>query len=449
MRSHDVDETMRDLQALLGHPREEMSTEYKQWMELRSEELAQAKLAKAAIALANFGGGHIVFGFREVEKFLELDPARPDDLSGYGQDIVNAQVKKYAEPPFECAVHLVEHPEGHGRFPIVAVPPGRVPIRSRRNGPGGKEIQEHVYYTRAPLPESVPISTGPQWAELLRRCSLADREALVDEMRRLVLGVGTTMTPEEAAKKELDEWITVSRSRFEELVKAKLPDETPSRYSRGFWTAAYSLIGGLQEHDLSDFRDILRKAVGRETGWPAWRIPGRPELEPYPCDGVIECWMADSSSCDAAHSDFWRASPKGKMFLLRGYDEDGEETPHPGTTLIHTLPIWRVGECLLHAERLARIVGDDETRVYFRYEWEGLRGRSLVADSRRAYIREGRTVKQQNTVGAEILVKASEIGTRLPEITAEITKPLYQLFDFFKVPPEVFQKELARMRGLL
>lgn len=37
-------------------------------------------------------------------------------------------------------------------------------------------------------------------------------------------------------------------------------------------------------------------------------------------DGAIECWMRESRF--ERSSDFWRASPDGKLFLLRAYQED-------------------------------------------------------------------------------------------------------------------------------
>jgi len=95
--------------------------------------------------------------------------------------------------------------------------------------------------------------------------------------------------------------------------------------------------------DLSDLLDILKKVKGHETGWPPWWVPTRNEIRPYVYDGLIECWLGEGDLADPAHSDFWRASPQGMLFLLRGYQEDSapEEFP-PGTRFDLTIPIWRV-----------------------------------------------------------------------------------------------------------
>jgi hypothetical protein len=80
---------------------------------------------------------------------------------------------------------------------------------------------------------------------------------------------------------------------------------------------------------------------------------------------------------DAAHSDFWRASPQGLMYLLRGYDEDAMQRVPPGSSLELILPVWRVGEIVLHAEQLAAALGEGETTVILHFQWEGLAGRRL------------------------------------------------------------------------
>lgn len=52
------------------------------------------------------------------------------------------------------------------------------------------------------------------------------------------------------------------------------------------------------------------------------------------------------------------------MFLLRGYQEDSNPNSiEPETIFDLTLPVWRVGECLLNAERLATALTDQSASV--------------------------------------------------------------------------------------
>ena len=123
----------------------------------------------------------------------------------------------------------------------------------------------------------------------------------------------------------------------------------PSRRHYLHWRT----IGGGTPLGLIDLLDVLRDAP-RLTGWNTWWVPTRQAIKPYPSDGAIECWLGGDTSehhqehRDAASSDFWRITPDGRAFLLRGYQEDGDKAAQakiqPGTCLDQTLPIWRIGE---------------------------------------------------------------------------------------------------------
>ena len=123
------------------------------------------------------------------------------------------------------------------------------------------------------------------------------------------------------------------------------------------------------------------------TGWPLFLFLTRHELEPKEVDGVIECWLKPEDAGvnrplgDAAHCDFWRAAPTGRAFAIRGYQEDGQETFPSRTLFDTTLPTWRLGEALLHAEKLANLIAVDPTKttVRLRAHYTGLNGRVLRA----------------------------------------------------------------------
>ncbi|MCL4459746.1 MAG: ATP-binding protein [Chloroflexi bacterium] len=442
----------RRLQDLLTYPREDLNTELKGWLDLSLDD-DKANLAQAILALANSGGGYILIGFTEVEGRWVPAELRPYNLNSYRQDCINGIVKRYAEPSFHCDVYHVSHPESGCDFPIIVVPGGhRVPIRAKRDGPNQSHVRQNNYYIRRPGPVSEPPQSGQEWDDLISRCVRANREHLLEGIRDLLFGFGEVSRapgPEEEARRGLERWIQESRARWESLVAEKLSEERPSRFSNGIWTVAYSIIGDFQPPTLEDFLDILTVVQGHETGWPPWWVPTRDEIGPYPYNGLIECWLVNTRFNDAAHSDFWRASPKGMMFLLRGYQEDCvPDQFEPGTRFDLTLPVWRVGECLLHAERLATVMLPDQSAsIIFRVTWEGLSSRTLVpwANSRRFLdpVHQSR----QNSVTSKILISANNISATLPEIITALTKPLYEVFDFFTPPLEMIQEELSEMRG--
>ena len=96
-----------------------------------------------------------------------------------------------------------------------------------------------------------------------------------------------------------------------------------------------------------------------------------------------ECWIGGNTSGryhGADHSDFWRIKPDGLAFLLQGYEEDGGDAAkagiQPGTCFDPTLPIWRIGEGLLHPTYLAGRLGGNSVSFFARYT--GLHERRLT-----------------------------------------------------------------------
>ena len=312
------------------------------------------------IALTNYGGGYILIGFSENGGNWIPSEARPEKLHIYNQDIVNGIVQGYAEPPFHCSVYHTIHPKTGLTFPIIIVPgQNRVPIRAKRDGPNREHVRLFSYYIRRPGPKSEVPQSAQEWDELIGRCIRASRQDLLEDIRNILLGFETStqqVNPTEESSKNFVQWVKDSRNRFETLVTDILSSEQPSRYSYGTWTASYAIVADISPPNLVSFLETLRKVEGHETGWPVWLVLSGDEKRPYPFDGLIECWLATSRQGEPAHSDFWRASPSGMMFLLRGYQEDEEYSP-AGTIFDFTIPIWRVAECLLHAERLAKALG--------------------------------------------------------------------------------------------
>jgi hypothetical protein len=103
--------TTAELQILLEFPVEKLKVEYKSWLKL-DENPRRATLAKAAIALANEGGGVIVLGMREdnAQGGALRSQARPKDIARYSQDDINAAINRYADPQFHCELAFANHP---------------------------------------------------------------------------------------------------------------------------------------------------------------------------------------------------------------------------------------------------------------------------------------------------------------------------------------------------
>jgi len=217
-------------------------------------------------------------------------------------------------------------------------------------------------------------------------------------------------------------------------------------YRHGTYSTSYILEGGKAAGSLPELRRKLRSAVGEETGWPAWQLAEGTDQRARPIDGGIECWFEDTIFEDAAHADFWRAEPDGRLSLIRGYDEDGRDSKlKPGTGIDLTLPVWRISECLRHAGRLAAAM--DADRISFMVRWEGLQGRTLenYANSRRRLV--GRYECAQASVTSYVEFSAAETEPSLVSLTETLVTPLFEAFDFFEPPPDLYEDEVERMRS--
>jgi hypothetical protein len=420
---------------LLDDPREELSVEIKSWLDLSKREV-QADLARGLIALANHGGGWILFGFTEGASDWRWTEPCPYAPELYGPDAINNISKRYADPAFHCQVRRLRSSAGNEHV-VIEIPGGhRVPIRSKRGGPDGSKLKQNVYYIRRPRPESAPIEEAHEWDALLKRCISNQRDDLLSSFRAIVGAIGTdAVTPLLHQDAPLVRWRNEAHERF---VAAASGAGQSELYARGTFSSAYRLLDIPLLPTLTELVEALRGSEGRETGWPAWLVH-----TPRPVDDGVEYLEMDPS--DGAHADFWRVTRDGKAFLVRAYQEDfWGRNVEPGTALSLTIPTWRTGECLLHASRLASRLG--ATRIEFSMEWTGLRGRALRALEGSRYI--GRQLlSHQDVVSTSIEADVADVSDALPELVRPLLDPLYEVFDFFQVPPNFYAEELAKMRS--
>jgi transcriptional regulator with XRE-family HTH domain len=245
-------------------------------------------------------------------------------------------------------------------------------------------------------------------------------------------------------------------ARWRELTK-DLPKDSPARFPHGWYRVDYALEGDLKDIELHKFQDVLRSAVVTHTGWPLFWSP-KPDhrLVPKEIDGTIECWMApggpdlDRAFCDAAHCDFWRGAPSGRMALMRGYQEDSQETIKPGTIFDLTLPIWRIGETFLHAAKLAKLIARNpaETKVRLRVLFTGLNGRDLrswASPTRGDFLDGGRS--RSDDAMLEATAPIAEIEDDLATYVHPMVVSLFERFGVTGISEAFVTSELARMRS--
>lgn len=147
-----------------------MDVEYKEWIDLSNPE-HQGLLVKAAIALANHGGGAIVLGFKSIEdgNLVLCDEEAPQDVrAAYAVQRIQQAISKFAEPPFEISCRYELRPNSQKVHPIIEVPSGLPdPIIVAKSSPGERPLIKGMFFMRRPGPESSQPKTWHDWRSLV------------------------------------------------------------------------------------------------------------------------------------------------------------------------------------------------------------------------------------------------------------------------------------------
>ena len=215
----------------------------------------RATIARAAIALANHGGGFIVIGFAEQGEALVSQP-KPDNLPAITQDGANAAVRRYADPEFHVEVYRVVHPVTGVEHVIISVPGGQsVPVIGKRDCEG--VIAQNRCYIRKPGPRSEEPQTREEWRALLNRCVRAQREDMLDAIRSIVTGRVEVAAAAANAEDEFGMFVTAARQRWTEFVSDLSPD-MPAKFPHGSYEMVFGLVGAEPCAGLAELQVLPR-----------------------------------------------------------------------------------------------------------------------------------------------------------------------------------------------
>lgn len=438
------------LEGFVNYPREDVGAEYKDWLNLELEK-DKATLAKAAIAIANHGGGHIVIGFQEDGEMLR-SVARPSNVPEITQDAVNATVRRYADPEFHCRVYSTPNFVSGATHAIVRVPGSSVPVMAKRdNREAG--VSQYRCYIRKPGPRSEEPHTAEEWRSLFDRCIWARREYMLDAIRTIVLGQVEAHDSPPEPMQVLKDYCDAGHERWAELVST-LPSGSPPRFPHGSYEMGFALIGATPARNLTELRSHLDVAQRvKLSGWPHFLHMNVQGWEPRIYQDFIEAWVARPVDRpmwdDPFHADFWRASLDGKLYTIRGYIEDGElgqtRGSAPGTEFSNAIPCIKIAEGLLFASRLAaEFEGVDQVAVRCRFT--GLEGRSLLlVDHPHPFTDVGPEIHEPEVV-LLTQVTLHQIHDNLVEVIHSLVRPLYERFGFYQLPIDHVRRMLQNLR---
>jgi hypothetical protein len=227
----------------------------------------------------------------------------------------------------------------------------------------------------------------------------------------------------------LSQWVRDCDAAFEDKLAQRPHHRTA--YQHGTYRFAYRVWRAIPQPSSQALRSFMHGVPGY-TGWRPWWVPvnANPPYSAGP--NLLECWMVhdDRPDADPAHSDFWRASHQGEFYLVRGYDEDGVPNIKPGTEFSLNLPIWRLGEALLHAQYVSREMGIGTPQVEFTATWSGLAGRSATnwPDGLHRRVEERSSSRDEVTQSMVIDTDALDQDEEFVAIVKRFLRPLHDAF---------------------
>ena len=174
-----------DFQDAVQAQEERPDLEFKRTLDLSQSE-GKAKLAKEICALANHGGGWIVFGREDNgDVVTELD----DEIKFINTDTVNNIAKAYLNDPPYCILRKTEY---NGiELPVIRISEHEtVPVCGIKNGPNDEKgktigIKQGVYYNRSGISSEQMISAH-LWNEVIHRCVLKSKTKLLTSISTLL-----------------------------------------------------------------------------------------------------------------------------------------------------------------------------------------------------------------------------------------------------------------------
>lgn len=146
---------------------ETLSHDYKETIDLSSKS-GRASLAKNVIAIANSGGGTIVFGVAEPRPGEFVPRGLPEAvLASLETSRVNRAINDYVDPPASITARRVQ--EGDQAFVLLTVPPakGSLVLVKKQNDEAG--LYPGRIYARSVAAETGEVKTSSELRELLEQ----------------------------------------------------------------------------------------------------------------------------------------------------------------------------------------------------------------------------------------------------------------------------------------
>jgi hypothetical protein len=451
---------------LVARPNETLSVELKGWID-PSTPHGIAKIARAALAMRNYGGGFVLIGFNDETHRPDLENV-PQDIRGtFHPDKIQAIVSRFASDPFEVTVDFSEHERQV--HPVLIIPPGvKTPVaaKSDLSDNGIKLISAGDVYVRSLRANNTASTTKAgwqDWAKLVETC-FDNREADIGRFLRRHLShltsdvlkdFGSALSDEAQSAATLETQLRGLLLEGEARFNAVLMERSLTLPRHGSLEAALIIEGSAPPHFAnSHFLNLLESSNPNYTGWPIWldsRSFTDTTARPYVNEGAWEALiLVLNSEWGANKIDFLRLGPSGRFYLRRGLEDDLSKSPNapaPGEKLDFGIATLRVAETIAVGLAYAHAMGykSEATRLGFAFRWKGLKDRTLSSWANPArYLSVDRSA-YQDEVEAFVQVGLDTPLSALGEHVGLVTARLFEVFDGFSLSGDVTESLVRQL----
>jgi hypothetical protein len=174
-----------------------------------------------------------------------------------------------------------------------------------------------------------------------------------------------------------------------------------------------------------------RQAQVHTFGWPLGLLVDRPDAAPRPTsDGVV----AEVSLPERSSYDYWADRRNGDSYVAASFFEDETATDK----LFINTQIVRVTEGLMFFKRYYEGLGlPAEAVVAIRIRHSGIKHRFLGIAGGHFWPERGPCAETE--MAADMTVTFDALGSNLVGLVKQVLEPIFELFDFFHLPPERYE----------
>lgn len=184
--------------------------------------------------------------------------------------------------------------------------------------------------------------------------------------------------------------------------------------------------------DQEELVTAARAAELRNTGWPIGVVLAKREIAPQVTAEGIEVRIGEFGE---GEYDYWTFGRDGRFYFLRTFEEDREAQKESRRILWWDVRLWRIAEVFLHSAVLYRELGIAADAPYnLTIRHEGLANRGFYVSRPVRYFTPGGSFCKERSASWHKKVTQDSVIGGLKELVAEVSKELFVLFDFQRVP---------------